>query len=186
MKKLNSPYIVEVYHYNDSKKEYYMEYMDFTLNDFISENNSKLSIEYKKNICRQILKAFQYIHSKNIFHRDISPSNILVKTYEDVNVIKISDFGLIKIPNSQLTSIQTEFKGSFNDLSLITDGFHTYNIVHETYALTRIISFVLTGKTNLNNIQDNGLQKFINKGLSSNKAERFQSVDELLHAINQL
>lgn len=186
MKKLNSPYIVEVYHYNDSKKEYYMEYMDFTLNDFISENNSKLSIEYKKNICRQILKAFQYIHSKNIFHRDISPSNILVKTYEDVNVIKISDFGLIKIPNSQLTSIQTEFKGRFNDLSLITDGFHTYNIVHETYALTRIISFVLTGKTNLNNIQDNGLQKFINKGLSSNKAERFQSVDELLQAITQL
>ena len=58
--------------------------------------------------------------------------------------------------------------------------------MHETYALTRVVSFVLTGKTNLNNIQDNILKKFINKGLSSNKAERFQSVDELLQAITQL
>lgn len=112
--------------------------------------------------------------------------HILVKAYEDVDVIKISDFGLIKKTNSQLTSIQTEFKGSFNDPALITDGFQSYNILHETYALTRVVSFVLTGKTNLNNIQDNILKKFINKGLSSNKAERFQSVDELLQAITQL
>lgn len=186
MKKLNSPYIVEVYSYNEIKKEYYMEFMDFTLGDYINENNAKLSIEKKKNICRQVLRAFQYIHSKGYFHRDISPSNVLVKAYEDVDVIKISDFGLIKKTNSQLTSIQTEFKGSFNDPALITDGFQSYNILHETYALTRVVSFVLTGKTNLNNIQDNILKKFINKGLSSNKAERFQSVDELLQAITQL
>ena len=96
-----------------------MEYMDLTLYKYINQNNSKLTIKKRKGICRQILKAFKYIHSKGIFHRDISPNNILVKTYEDIDVIKISDFGLIKIPDSQLTSMWTEFKGSFNDPSLI-------------------------------------------------------------------
>lgn len=186
MTDLSSPYIVEVYAYNKNKNEYYMEYMDDTLYDYINKNNTKLNYLKRKNILRQILKAFQYIQSKDILHRDISPNNILVKNYEDINIIKVADFGLIKIPDSQLTSLWTEFKGWFNDPSLQTDGFHTYNILHETYALTRIIGFVMTGKTNLSNVRDSDLQQFINKGLSGNKDNRFQSVNELVDAFNEI
>src|SRR5690625_1468521 len=141
MKEFKSPYIVEVFSYNENKNEYYMEYMDTTLDKYIQENNTKLSTSKRIGIVRQILRAFQYIHSKGIYHRDISLKNILVKNYDDVDVIKIADFGLIKTPESQLTSMSTEFKGYFNDPSLITDGFHTYNIYHETYTLSRIIIF---------------------------------------------
>lgn len=85
-------------------------------------------------------------------HRDISPENILIKEYEDTLVIKISDFGLVKIPDSELTTIHTEFKGRFNDPELIVVGFDTYGILHETYALTRIIYYIMTGKTNTEKI----------------------------------
>lgn len=186
MKELKSPYIVEVYDYNENKNEYYMEYMDTTLDKYIQENNTKLSTSKRIGIVRQILRAFQYIHSKEIYHRDISPKNILVKNYDDVDIIKIADFGLIKIPESQLTSMWTEFKGYFNDPSLNTDGFHTYNIYHETYALTRIITFVMTGKTNLSNINNVDLKSLIQKGLSSEKEKRFQSVVELTQFFNNL
>jgi len=186
MKQFKSPYIVEVYKYDEDKNEYYMEFMDTTLEKYINNNNNKLTITDKKRIVKQILKAFEYIHSQNKYHRDISPKNILVKNYDDVEVIKVADFGLIKIPESQLTNFCTEFKGYFNDPSLVTDGFKNYDIYHETYALTKIIIFVMTGKTNLDGIKDAGLINFIKTGLDADKQNRFQSVKELTVAFNKL
>lgn len=186
MARLSSPYIVEVYRYDDKKNEYIMEYMDISLDKFIEKNNSSLSKEDRKGIAFQILKAFKYIHSKGLLHRDISPKNILIKMYEDVKVIKISDFGLVKVPESNLTSVNTEFKGYFNDPGLITEGFYKYDLLHETYALTRLMCFVMTGKTNVSNIKDEKLRAFVNKGLSANQAERYQCVDEIIKAIKGL
>lgn len=186
MKEFKSPYIVEVYSYDGIKNEYYMEYMDATLDEYIQKNNTKLNVAKRIGIVRQILRAFEYIHSKGNFHRDISPKNILIKNYDDVVVIKIADFGLIKIPESQLTNMWTEFKGYFNDPSLIVDGFHTYDIVHETYALTRIVIFVMTGKINLNNIKNESIKSLIQKGLCPEKEERFQLVEELTHFFNSI
>lgn len=94
MKRLNSPYIVEVFCYNDTTNEYIMEYMDFSLNDYINKNNTKIDVVMRKKIGLQILKAFSYIHLKGLLHRDISPKNILIKQYEDIPVVKVSDFGL--------------------------------------------------------------------------------------------
>lgn len=186
MKEFKSPYIVEVHSYNENKNEYYMEYMDTTLDKYIQKNNTKLSVSKRMGIVRQILKAFQYIHSKQNYHRDISPKNILIKNYDDVDVIKIAGFGLIKVPESQLTSVFTEFKGYFNDPALNTDGFHTYDIPHEIYALTRIVIFVMTGKINLNNIKDESVKSLIQKGLCPENDKRFQSVEELTHFFNGL
>lgn len=157
MRTLSSPYVVEVYNYNSAKNEYIMEYM----------------------IVRQILRAFEYIHSKGQLHRDISPKNILVKLYEDTIVIKIADFGLVKIPNSSLTSATTEPKGYFNDPILAVEGFNTYNIEHEIYALTRIVYFVMTGKMNTNNIVNQSLKKFVEKGLNPDRSKRFKNVSEM-------
>lgn len=180
MKNLSSPYVVEVYNFNDQKTEYTMEYMDKTLESYINENNTVLKQTDRKNLSLQILKAFKYIHSKNLLHRDISPNNILIKIYDDVNVVKISDFGLVKTPDSKLTSLNTDFKGCFNDPGLVTYGFSNYGIEHETYAITRLIYFVLTGRKNINNIKNKNLSSFINKGLSTNLKERFKSVDEII------
>lgn len=179
MSTLSSPYVVEVYNYNSAKNEYIMEYMDDTLDGYISSHNSTLDCKQRKSIVRQILRAFEYIHSKNQFHRDISPKNILVKLYEDTIVIKIADFGLVKIPNSSLTSVNTEPKGYFNDPILAVEGFNTYNIEHEIYALTRIVYFVMTGKMNTNNIVNQSLKKFVEKGLNPDSSKRFKNVSEM-------
>ena len=163
-----------------------MEYMDNTLDEYIKTNNDKLSIEQRKNIIFQILRAFNYLHAKEILHRDISPKNVLIKTYEDAMVVKISDFGLVKIPESNLTSENTELKGYFNDPALAITGFKNYSIEHETYALTRLIVYVLTGKMNLGKIKNTTLFAFIEKGLNPDKAKRFKNVLEIKNAVIQL
>ena len=186
MNSLSSPYVVEVYKYENDTHEYIMEFMDCTLYKYIEKNNSKLTQNDRKLIANQILRAFRYIHSKGLLHRDISPKNILLKKYDDVSVIKVSDFGLVKVPDSNLTTINTEFKGSFNDPRLLTEGFCNYGILHETFAITRIIYFVMSGKTKIGNIKDTNLSSFVNKGLSANLSERFQSVDEMMIAVKEL
>lgn len=184
MKMLNSPYIVEVYSYNDTSNEYVMEYMDCTLDKYISENNGKLTFSQRKGIVSQMLRAFKYIHSKDLLHRDICPKNVLLRLYDDVRVVKISDFGLVKLPNTDLTSINTEYKGYFNDPELRLEGFNTYCIIHETYAITRLVYYVMTGRTNTEKIQNISLKEFVNRGLSTDKKKRFQDIDELISAFN--
>lgn len=186
MNDLSSPYILEVYCYNPDKNEYIMEYMDYTLDGYIAAHNSTLTIVQRKGIARQILRAFDYLHSKGHLHRDISPKNILIKEYDDTLVVKLSDFGLVKIPDSTLTTVNTEFKGYFNDPALVVEGFNTYGIVHETYALTRVIYFVMTGKTNTEKITNQNLRAFVEKGLNPDKIKRFQNVRDMISAFKAI
>lgn len=180
MNDLSSPYILEVYCYNPDKNEYIMEYMDYTLDGYIAAHNSTLTIVQRKGIAQQILRAFDYLHSKGHLHRDISPKNILIKEYDDTLVVKLSDFGLVKIPDSTLTTVNAEFKGYFNDPALVVEGFNTYGIVHETYALTRVIYFVMTGKTNTEKITNQNLRAFVEKGLNPDKIKRFQNIRDMI------
>lgn len=186
MHELSSPYIIEVYTYNSDKNEYIMEYMDYTLDAYMAKYNSTLTIAQRKGISQQILRAFDYIYSKGQLHRDISPKNILIKEYDDVVVVKIADFGLVKIPDSTFTTVNTEFKGYFNDPSLVVEGFNTYNMLHETYALTRVIYYVLTGKTNTDKIADQNLKDFVETGLNADKSKRFQNVSAMVSILKKI
>lgn len=186
MNDLSSPYILEVYCYNPDKNEYIMEYMDYTLDGYIAAHNSILTIIQRKGIAQQILRAFDYLHSKGHLHRDISPKNILIKEYDDTLVVKLSDFGLVKIPDSTLTTVNTEFKGYFNDPALVVEGFNTYSIVHETYALTRVIYFVMTGKTNTEKIANQNLRAFVERGLNPDKSKRFQNIRDMVSAFKTI
>ena len=186
LKGLHSPYLIEVYAYDDLRNEYTMEFMDENLYDYIQRVNSTLSLVDRKRIIAQICRGLSYIHSKGILHRDISLTNVFIKHYEDVDVVKIGDFGLVKMPQSTLTSLQTELKGSLNDPDLIHVGFANYEMCHETYALTRLCYFILTGRTNIEKQKDGAIKNFWNIGTNPNRAMRFKSVDELLAAVRAL
>ena len=186
LQSLHSPYIVDVYSYDTQKNEYTMECMDESIYDYIRRANSKLTLSDRKIIIAQICKGLTYIHSKGLLHRDISLTNVFVRHYEDVDVIKIGDFGLVKIPDSNMTSLQSELKGSLNDPDLINVGFANYEMCHETFALTRLCYYILTGRTNIEKQKDGAIKRFWDKGTSTRRAERFKSVDELYSAIRSI
>ena len=119
------------------------------------------------------------MHSKHILHRDISPNNVLLKLYDDVIVVKLSDFGLVKISNSDLTTENTAFKGSLNDPALRTVGFENYNLSHEIYAMSLLFAYVLSGKTNFEKIKDPNIRTFMEKGTNPDSLKRYQTLEEL-------
>lgn len=114
------------------------------------------------------------------------PVNIMIKTFDDMTVVKVCDFSLVKHPNSDLISIDTVLKGCYNDPDLNIEGFRNYTVIHETYALTRLIAFILTGRATADRIQDINLKSFVEKGLSSDKSKRYKSVDEMIVAFKKI
>ncbi len=178
---LESPFIVKAYTYNEIDNSYTMEFIDETLDSYIRKNNTKITLYDRRNLIVQLLKAFKYIHSKELLHRDISYTNILVKTYDDSSqIIKVADLGLVKEKNSNLTGDNSLVKGSLNDYSdLERVGYKNYKMVHETFVLTKIVYFILTGRKNFDKESTSYLKGFLDKGLSPNKEHRFKSVEDL-------
>ena len=91
-----------------------MEFCEFgDLNHFFKKH-TRLNIDTKANLMRQIANGIAFLHSRNIVHGDIKPANILItSTFDRSVVVKLGDFGLTKIldPNS-LTSAMSSSVGS--------------------------------------------------------------------------
>lgn len=173
LSKLKSPYIVDVYSYNAEKNWYTMEYMPY--NFYTYNELQDLSPEIRRKIALQILSASEYIISEGLFHRDLSPNNVLIRDYEDGSVVaKLSDFGLVKNPDFKLTSYDTNPKGTFiaPELSSGHISFKQYSIKQEVYALTRLLFFIITGQYAPDEQTPTYLQKAYNTGTHSDQDQR--------------
>ena len=98
-------------------------------------------------------------------------------------MVKLSDFGLVKIIDSELTSENTDLKGSLNDPALKVEGFGNYGLLHELYAITLLFTYILTGKTNWAKITDPVIKPFMDRGTNPDKSKRFQTLEELGNAV---
>ncbi|KAI9806700.1 MAG: hypothetical protein M1825_006157 [Sarcosagium campestre] len=108
MKRLRHENIVQYIEYEDTAEHMYiiMEYVPHgDLGTLISENGALPELTAKA-LARQILSALEYLHTRKITHRDIKPDNILVASNIPF-VVKLSDFGLSKVIDSQETFLKT-------------------------------------------------------------------------------
>ncbi len=71
-----------------------MEYVDGPTLSKLIKTRGRLSVKTSLNFLAQILEAVAYAHSKNILHRDLRSSNILISRE---GVVKITDFGTSRL-----------------------------------------------------------------------------------------
>ena len=76
-----------------------MELMDSNLKEYLERNKEKkLSIACQLSICRDVSKGIEFLHSKNIIHRDLCDVNILISLrQDDFPKAKVADFGMSRI-----------------------------------------------------------------------------------------
>ena len=90
---LNYKYICKCFStFKDNENAYFiLEYQpNKTLSDLINNRYTLTEIEVK-HYCYELLLAIEYLHNRNIIHRDIKLSNVLLS---DKMEVKLCDFGL--------------------------------------------------------------------------------------------
>lgn len=104
--KINHPHVAKTYDYFEDKSRAYL------IEEFVE------GTDLQKSVLRVILnvdpylvaKIFHYVakglaacHHVNVIHRDLKPSNVLISGGLNLDEIKLTDFGIAKLAEEELT-----------------------------------------------------------------------------------
>lgn len=101
--KLNHPNIVTAYDANHAGDRFFlvMEYVDGPNLSSLVKDHGPLSIQQACEFIKQTAIGLAYAHGLGLIHRDIKPANLLVHTPSTGPQIKILDFGLACMTNTE-------------------------------------------------------------------------------------
>ena len=105
MRMVSHPNVIRTFDAGEVEGNFYytMECLRGTpLSELIHEHGEANPLPWAslERIIRQILQGLKAIHAENLIHRDLKPDNIFL---EDEDVVKITDFGVVRTKNSSLT-----------------------------------------------------------------------------------
>ena len=113
---LNHPNIVKILDLSVKTEHKFivMEYIKgITLREYMT-SKGKLTWRESAAFIAQILLALDHAHMKGVVHRDIKPQNIMVM---EGGVIKVTDFGIAKIPDAETVTMVDHAVGTIYYIS---------------------------------------------------------------------
>jgi len=206
--RLNHTNIVKVFEHGYAEEEripyFVMEYVKGkTLKDYCHESCS-LDMKQRLSIIRQIASALAQAHKHGIYHRDVKPDNILV---ENDSEVRLMDFGIAHIPNSDLTATQ---QAMGTPAYLSPEAINSSRIDHraDIFSLGSLSYELLVGRkpftgdtffeiaNKIQNIAPESPQKnnpafpaflsgILARMLKKDPADRYQTVDELIDDLDR-
>lgn len=122
------------------------ELMDTDLHQVIKANDD-LTREHFQFFLYQLLRALKYIHTANVFHRDLKPKNVLANA--DCK-LKICDFGLARVSfnGSSSAIFWTDYVATrwYRAPELCGSFFSKYTTSIDMWSIGCIFAELLTGK----------------------------------------
>jgi casein kinase 1 len=73
-----------------------MDLLGKSLEDLLVQCHRRFSLKTVLMIADQLISRIEYLHSKNLVHRDIKPDNFVVGAGKNANLIYVIDLGLTK------------------------------------------------------------------------------------------
>ena len=207
---LNHHSIVTLFDYiKEDSFHLVMEYIEGSaLDSYITEQNGPIHELRAINIFIKVLEGIGYIHSKNIIHRDVKPSNIILRSDDSV---KLLDFGIAKNHDEdpRLTQVGSGVGGT--PMYMSPEHVHGKDIDNSSdiYCLGVTLWQMITGKVPYDNMNQYEIynnivnvplpkvtaiykhvsarmENVIEKAVSKNKIDRYDSCDSFIRALDDV
>ncbi|KAH7298967.1 hypothetical protein KP509_25G067200 [Ceratopteris richardii] len=150
---LRHPDIVDIKHIMlpPSSREFKDIYVVFELMESdlhqVIKANDDLTSEHHQFFLYQLLRALKYIHTANVFHRDLKPKNVLANA--DCK-LKLCDFGLARVAFNDTPSaiFWTDYVATrwYRAPELCGSFFSKYTTAIDIWSIGCIFAEILTGK----------------------------------------
>ena len=204
---LQHPNIVTIYELGHEKNTPFiaMEYLEGDSLDRIIEQRPVLPLSVKLGYIVRVCDALAYAHQHNVVHRDVKPANIMV-TKE--GVVKVVDFGIARLTDMSMTQPNMMigsraymspqlYKGERADArsDIWAVGVSLYELLgykrpftgdSEAELMFHIIYEKPEDLQNLSPECTEELALIVSKMLEKKSEDRYQSMDDLLHAIEPI
>ncbi|KAL3311808.1 Dual specificity mitogen-activated protein kinase kinase 1, partial [Cichlidogyrus casuarinus] len=165
----NSPYIVGYFgaYYADGDISLCMEYMDGGSLDILLKHAGRIPEPIISIILYSVLKGLIYLHdSWRIIHRDVKPSNILVKRNGEV---KLCDFG---VSGQLIDSMANSFVGTRSYMAPERLSGEQYSTLSDIWSLGLSLLEFATGRYPIPPIEEKEL--FVNNAFSTDRKANLQ------------
>ena len=191
--------IIHVSDYFEANNTAYivMEYVDgITVAESIKQNG-RMSFAQCMQYMEPVMNALETVHSQNMIHRDISPSNIMIRRD---GRIKLLDFGAARIVDSVSRSLSVIIRPGYTPVEQYSEK-RTQGPYTDIFALCGTIYYMLTAsapenlyermtkRSELTRPSELGAgieqeqENAVLKGLEIDPEDRFQTIDELRKAL---
>ncbi|MDR0995110.1 MAG: protein kinase [Tannerella sp.] len=203
LSEVHHPYIVNVLDVFEENNTAYiaMEYIEGNSLKYLLERDGRFPETRALKYIRQVGEALQFVHEKNILHLDVKPGNILIDRKDNARLI---DFGVSKrydtANRETSTTMLTLSKGFASIEQYDNEGTFTFSPCPDVYSLGATLYNLLTGQiptesilratrpmarpSEINPLISAKTEAAILKAMQINPADRFQSVKELLLALD--
>ncbi len=209
---LAHPGIVPVFDVGEHEGQPYlvMEYVNGRTLDAAMKKGERVSMDRVCEIGQQLAEALGHAHRKGVVHRDIKPANILMTNREAYGIERprITDFGVAKMTAGEITTTgqmlgtpafmpPEQFTGAPIDgrtdlfslgviLYWMATGEQPFPGETMTTVSYKIVHTEPVPPARLNPLVPALLDKVIMKCLSKSPADRYQSGEELAHALGEV
>jgi serine/threonine protein kinase len=144
---LDSPHIVHLYNFGEENGCFVlaMQYVRGKTWERMIMENKRLDWEVSGRICVDVLRALEYAHGRGVVHRDMKPSNVLVR--QDDGTATVMDFGIAKMTTSTRLTATGQTMGTVRYMSPEQVRGQEVDFRTDIYSLGATLYESLTGET---------------------------------------